>query len=153
MRRRDQVRYWCIAAAALIGLWSAVAPAQRHDSVVLIVNAKSEIVYLSSVEVRKLFTGLPVMRGGHQLRALRNESDTLLDQVFLQNIVSMSEPTYERRVRALAKQQGRVPMPAVHSTHDLLQSLAGDTSVVSFAWASEVSAERGVRVLGVLWQD
>ena len=93
------------------------------------------------------------MRGGHQLRVLRNESDTLLDQVFLQNIVSMSEPTYERRVRALAKQQGRVPMPAVRSTHDLLKSIADDTSVVSFAWASEVSAERGIRVLGVLWQD
>ena len=87
MRSRDLVRAFCLSAISVIGLWSAVASAQRHDAVVLIVSAKSSVVKLSSVEVRKLFTGLSVSRDGHVLRALRNDSDPLLDQIFLRNVV------------------------------------------------------------------
>lgn len=139
--------------ALLMVLWSAAACAERHDAVVLIVNARSAVTSLSSVEVRKLFMGLTVTRGGHALRGLRNDSDQHLDQIFLQNVVAMSDTTYERRVLGLALQQGRTPPPTAHSVDALLRALARDPGAVSFAWESDVAGNPRIRVIRTLWQE
>ncbi len=153
MERGVPVKRGWIRILLAAALWSAAACAQRHDVVVLIDNAGSNVTSLSSVEVRKLFMGLTVMRGGHALRALRNDSDRRLEQIFLQNVVAMSDTTYERRVLGLALRQGRAPPPAAHSVADLLRKIAHDPELVSFAWASDVAGKPGIRIIRTLWQE
>ncbi len=153
MERGVPVKQGWIRLVLAAALWSAAACAQRHDVVVLIVRAGSDVTSLSSVEVRRLFMGLTVMRDGHVLRALRNGSDRRLDQIFLQNVVAMSATTYERRVLALALQQGRTPPQTAHSVGALLRALDRDPEVVSFAWASDVNGRPDVRVIRTLWQQ
>jgi len=138
---------------ALLLLFAVGAMAAPADRVVLIVNAGASFAPLDLAEVRKLFLGFPLIRNGEALHPFRNQSDARLDEVFLQNIVGMSDITYDRRVLSLMLQQGRTPPPSVHSRQQFLSTMATDPLAVSFAWESQVAASSQVKILGVLWHE
>jgi len=153
VERRAAVKVRRLIGVALLALATCLAMAGTPDTVVLIVNAGTNYAALDSVEVRKLFLGLPVIRNGHTLHALRNATDPRLDEIFLQNIVSMSDTTYERRVLTLTMQQGRTPPPSIQDKTRLFAELAADPNAVSFAWADDITASHNVKVMRVLWHE
>jgi hypothetical protein len=138
--------------ALLLGV-AAPLPASADETLVLIVSADSKIEQLDSLEVRKLFLGMTVTHNGDRLRPLLNEAEPRLKQVFLQNIVSMTDMTYDRRTLRLALQGGR-SLPVVYSDKVMLiNTIAADPTAVSFAWAKDVEHDRRIRILRVLWHD
>ncbi len=147
---RKIARVWL--SALLIGA-AVAAPARADESLVLIVSSTSKVTQLDSLEVRKLFLGMTVMHDGDRLRPLLNEADWYLKQVFLQNVVSMTDVTYSRRVSGLARQEGRPSPPTYTDAVPLLDALAADPTAVSFAWARDVQHDRRIKVLRVLWHD
>ena len=141
---------WLFAA-----LVSAVLtmPASADETLVLIVSADSKVEQLDSLEVRKLFLGMTVIHNGDRLRPLLNEAEPRLKDVFLQNIVAMTDMTYDRRILRLALQGGR-SLPAVYADKVMLiNSVASDPTAVSFAWAKDVQHDRRIKVLRILWHD
>src|ERR1700692_1935126 len=108
---------WLLAALVSATL---TMPASADETLVLIVSADSKVDQLDSLEVRKLFLGMTVVHNGDRLRPLLNEAEPRLKDVFLQNVVSMTDMTYDRRILRLALQGGR-SLPAV---------FAGKTCVV-----------------------
>jgi hypothetical protein len=132
---------------------AAVFPACADETLVLVVSADSKIEQLDSLEVRKLFLGMTVVHNGDRLRPLLNEADPRLKEVFLQNIVSMTDMTYDRRLLRLALQGGRSLPPVYPNTAALLSALATDPTAVSFAWAKDVQHDRRIRVVRALWHD
>ena len=138
--------------ALLFGV-AATLPASADETLVLIVSADSKVEQLDSLEVRKLFLGMTVTHNGDRLRPLLNEAEPRLKDVFLQNIVSMTDMTYDRRVLRLALQGGR-SLPVVYSDKStLINSVAADPTAVSFAWATDVQHDKRIRILRVLWHD
>jgi hypothetical protein len=143
-----------LRALVRVGLCLALSlavPAVAEDRLVLLVGADSKISTLSSVDVHKLFLGLTVVVNDQRLHPLRNDSDELMRRIFFQNIVSMSESVYDRRMLALTLQQGRAAPPVLHTTKEVLDALASDADAVSFAWAADAERDPKVRVLRVLW--
>lgn len=140
---------------ALIGAPAALclASSAPADNVVLIVSSRSHFAPLDLLEVRKLFLGFPVLRDGQALHPLRNQSDPRLDQIFLQNIVGMSDTTYDRRVLTLLLQQGRSPPPSLRSGAQLLAAIEQDDYAVSFAWNTDVANWPQVKAIKVLWRE
>ena len=100
----------------------------------LIVSAHSDVDQLDSPLVRRLFLGLTVTQHGSSLRPYLNESDSQLKEIFLQNIVSMSESTYDRYVLQLSLKQGRTQPVVYRSNAQLISSVALDPTAVSYAW-------------------
>ena len=142
------------AAKALLVLWLCAAlPALASEELVLIVAADSKIDQLDSSTVRKLFLGLTVQRMGERLHPLLNESDAQLKEIFLQNVVSMSDSTYDRRVLQLALEQGRKQPTVYQSTPQLINTVAADPTAVSYAWRKDIAGDRRIRVLRTLWHD
>jgi hypothetical protein len=141
------------ATAVLLALVVAVMPAFGDEELVLIVSADSKILQLDSLEVRKLFLGLTVTHDGHRLRPVLNEADARVNEIFLQNVVSMSDITYDRRLLRLALQQGRTQPTAFKDTSLLIQAVGADPNAVSYAWAKDVAHDSRVRIVRVLWQD
>jgi hypothetical protein len=138
--------------ALLLGV-AATLPASADETLVLIVSADSKVEQLDSLEVRKLFLGMTVTHNGDRLRPLLNEAEPRLKDVFLQNIVSMTDMTYDRRLLRLALQGGR-SLPAVYSDKVMLiDTVAADPTAVSFAWAKDVLRDKRIRILRVLWHD
>ncbi len=141
---------WLLALLCCI---AAVVPSSADEALVLIVSADSKVEQLDSLEVRKLFLGMTVTHNGDRLRPLLNEADSRLKDVFLQNIVSMTDMTYDRRLLRLALQGGR-SLPAVYTnTIVLLDTVAADPAAVSFAWARDVQRDKRIKILRVLWRD
>jgi hypothetical protein len=133
----------------LLGTTAAVAV----DRVVLIANVDNPVSVLNTLEVQKLFLGLTLPAGRSTQHPLRNESDEILRQIFYQNIISMSESTYERRLLALTLQQGRTAPPVYKSARELLSAVAADPAAISFAWAADVANDPRIKVLRVLGQE
>ena len=138
---------------ALLFSVAATWPASADETLVLIVSAESKVEQLDSLEVRKLFLGMTVTHNGDRLRPLLNEADARVKDVFLQNIVSMTDMTYDRRILRLALQGGR-SLPAVFTDKArLINAVAADPTAVSFAWAKDVQHDKRIKVLRVLWRD
>ena len=140
--------------ALLLLLLGGQAGAAGHgDRVVLIVNAASPAGMLDAIDIKRLFLGIPVERGDTTLHALLNNSDEQLKMVFLQYVVSMSEPAYQRRLLMLTLEQGR-RMPAAFSDNtQLLAAVGANTGAVSYAWESAALRNPRVRVLRELWHE
>jgi len=138
-----------LGLCVLLGL---ARPAWAEDRLLLLVAAQSRIEALGSVDVHKLFLGLTVVVNDHRLHPLRNDADELMRRVFFQNVVSMSESVYDRRMLALTLQQGIAAPPVLRTTREVLEALAADPDAVSFAWAADVDRDPRVKALRVLWR-
>jgi len=148
VNKTGAIRLLVLSLAAAVML-----QASADETLVLIVSARSKVEQLDSLEVRKLFLGMTVTHNGERLQPLLNESDPQLKAVFLQNVVSMTDVTYDRRLLRLALQGGR-SLPVVYAdTVSLLKAVELDPAAVSFAWSKDVQHDKRIRVLRVLWQD
>ena len=143
---------WLGALLAALLLCSS-RPALAADRLVLVVSASSPVSALNSLEIQKLFLGLTVVTGNVDLHPLRNESDEAMRQLFYQDVISMSEPTYERRLLALTLQQGRTTPPVFRDTRALLNAIAADSHAVSYMWASEAARDARIRILKFLGRE
>jgi hypothetical protein len=141
------------ATAVLLTLLAAAPRALAAEQLVLIVSAASPIVQLDSLEIRKLFLGLTVTQHGTRLRPVLNEADARVKEIFLQNIVSMSDITYDRSLLRLTLIQGQRRPTAYQDIALLLQAVAADGSAVSYAWSKDVGHDPRIKVLRVLWHD
>ena len=131
------------------------APARpASQTVVLVVRADSPVRELDSVAVRKLFLGWPVLPAGSSspLHPLRNRSDALLDEIFLQEIVAMSQPNYDRQMLKRVNQGGLRPTEYT-SIGELTAALNADADAVTFMWERDVGHNPHIRVIRVLWSD
>ena len=141
------------ATAVLLTLLTVAAPALAGEQLVLIVSTDSKVEQLDSLELRKLFLGLTVTHNGNRLRPVLNESDSRVQEIFLQNIVSMSDITYDRRLLRLALIQGQTQPTAYKDVGSLIKVVAADPSAVSYAWLKDVAHDTRIRILRVLWHD
>ncbi len=141
------------ATAVLVALLTATRSAWAADQLVLIVSADSKVEQLDSLEVRKLFLGLTVTHNGDRLRPVLDEADARVKEIFLQNIVSMSDTTYDRSVLRLALIQGQIKPIAYKDIALLLKAVEADPTAVSYAWAKDVAHDSRIKILRVLWYD
>jgi hypothetical protein len=130
------------------------APARpASQAVVLVVRADSPVQELDSVSVRKLFLGLPVLVKGSPLHPLRNRSDALLDEIFLQQIVAMSQSNYDRQILIGVNREGWLRPTEYGHLSELIAALNADPNAVSFMWQRDVGHNPELRVIRVLWSD
>jgi hypothetical protein len=141
------------ATAVLLTLLTATGPVSAAEQLVLIVSADSKVEQLDSLEVRKLFLGLTVTYDGDRLRPVLNEADAHVKEIFLQNIVSMSDTTYDRNVLRLALIQGQIKPIAYKDIALLIKAVIADPAAVSYAWAKDVVHDSRIKILRVLWYD
>jgi len=142
------------AVLLLLLLFGAPWGSAGSQSVVLVVRTDSPVTDLDSVTVRKLFLGLPVLINGRPLHPIRNRADALLDQIFLQEIVAMSQTAYDRQTLTGLNRQGWLRPSEVDSGDAALGKVLADANAVTFVWQRDLAAHNEqVRVIRVLWSD
>ena len=152
MVRSDPVKSFA-ATVFLALLLSAATPVFAAEELVLIVSTRSNIDQLDSPLVRKLFLGLTVTQHGNRLHPVLNEADPEIKELFLQNIVSMSDSTYDRYVLRLSLLQGRTQPTVLRSNAELINAVAADPTVVGYVWARDVARDPRIKILRVVWHD
>ena len=152
MVRSDPVKSFA-ATALLALLLNAATPVFAAEELVLIVSSRSDVDQLDSPLVRRLFLGLTVTMHGSRLRPVLNEADPEIKELFLQNIVSMSESTYDRYVLRLSLLQGRTKPTVYRNNAELINAVAADSTVVGYVWARDVAHDPRIRILRVVCHD
>ncbi|MGB5719088.1 MAG: hypothetical protein WBM34_00215 [Woeseiaceae bacterium] len=144
-----------LAAIIALILGSLAAPASLHadHSMVLIVNAESSIDHIKPVDLRKVYLGFTVTKdGGRVIRAVTNRSNTRLWEIFLQDVMGMSERSYDRRLLSLTLQSGRLRPAVFYDLDQVIDILKSDKDTLAFAWQEDVKDNEDIRIVRVLWQ-
>lgn len=119
---------------------------------VLVCSAELPATSLTHTEVRQLFLGMPTEKNGVDFTPLRNSSDPLITEVFLQKIIFMSKRNYERQLATRVFRLGGA-RPAVYSNvSELRDALRQSPGAVSYMWAKDVLQDDDLKSIGVLWQ-
>jgi len=111
------------------------------------------VLELDSLEIRKLFLGLPVLRNNRALVPIRNGSDRQIAQVFLQDVVAMSQSAYDRRILTQTLQHGRPRPTELKSRDQVISALSTDRYAVSYLWLHDAANNPRLRILRVLWSE
>jgi hypothetical protein len=146
--RKPFAIFACLLAAWLFAL---AARAGSGRELILAASAQSPLPRLSVQETRKLYLGVPVEKNGVTLKPLINSSDALLYEVFLQKVTFMSAEAYDRQVISIVFRLGGQRPEVVTDRQQLNASLLESPNTVTFIWASDLQAYRGLRPVGVLW--
>jgi len=138
---------------ACLVMSSALGARAEDREVVLVVAEDSPISAVSSLQLRKLYLGLPTRLSGIQARPLRNTSDDTLQDIFLQSAMAMSERAYERQLLNLTLRVGNIRPETVPAVDSLKRILQEDNSALTYMWQSDLHEGDGLRVVKVLWQE
>jgi hypothetical protein len=87
------------------------------------------------------------------LHPLRNRSDPLLDEIFLQQVVAMSQSSYDRQMLIGVNRQLSLPPMEYTRVADVTAALSADPYAVSFMWNRDLGHNPRLRVIRVLWGD
>ena len=91
------------------------------------------------------------MHNGLILKPLRNETDPLLTEVFLQKVIFMSERSYDRELLSRVYRLGG-KRPEIYSENTkLVNELRDIPGTLTYMWSDDVEDTAGLKSLGVIW--
>jgi hypothetical protein len=133
-----------LVACTLQSMSMALAEEQR---ITIVASTGSGIKAISAKEVRRAYLGATIVLDGVEIKPLRNQTDKLAAEVFLQKVLFMSAEAYERQLLARAFRGGSYPK-AYESLNDLLAALQKDNSTITFMLYETAINTPGVRIIG-----
>jgi len=87
------------------------------------------------------------------VRALRNESSARVQEIFLQNVVGLTEMQYERRLLINLLNSGAVRPGEYSDIDQLIEAIKSSPMSVSYLLIRDDQVPPGLKVLRVLWAE
>lgn len=116
--------------------------------VVLVAGAQSVVPNLSPDEVRKLYLGMPMLVAGYPLHPLRNNADETVQEMFMQKVMFMSTPAYERQILSRVFRVGGNRPPVYTEMKELVEALESDRTALSYMPKDLAMATPGLKIVG-----
>lgn len=118
---------------------------------VLATHKASSDITLNKDSVRKLYLGMPdAAKAG--VTPICNHSDKVLYEVFLQKVVFLSAPDYERLLVGDSAKGSPQRPPHVETMAGVLKALAAQPSSVTYMWLDTVEQHAELKVVKELWR-
>lgn len=133
---------------AALGLGIAASLWAAEPELVIVANENSPIQFVSATEARRIFLGVPVAIGGKAIVPILNNTSALVQEIFLQKIVFMSAPAYERRMVAKHYRDGGDLPQAIADHQQLVDTLVADTARVSYMLREAIAATPQLKIVG-----
>ena len=153
MKRRFSFTGLMLSAVLIANTFALPLPAAEGRKLVLVAGGQSAAAMLSPEEVRKLYLGVAVTKDGKTFLPLCNHTDMVAYEVFMQKIMYMSGPAYERALMTrLVRTTSSIRPPEYAAEKELLQALAATPNAVTYMWADKAEAA-GLRVVAELWRE
>ena len=153
MKPRINLAGLLLSAILIANTFALPLPAAEGRKLVLVASGQSDAVALSTEEVRKLYLGVTVTKDGKTFLPLCNHTDTVAYEVFMQKVMYMSGPAYERALMTrVVRTTTSIRPPEYAAEKELLQALAATPNAVTYMWADKAEAA-GLKVVGELWRE
>jgi hypothetical protein len=144
------MKYMGAILFAAYTLFAAAAVAHADEQrIAIIAGAGSSIKAITAKEVRRAYLGASIVLDGVEIKPLRNQTDKLAGEVFLQKALFMSAEAYERQLLARAFSGGSRPK-AYDNLADLLDALRNDNATITFMLYETAVNTPGIRIVGNL---
>jgi len=145
----------CFRCLCLMGLFiflnTQIIQAFTRQSLVLATSSASSLPALTLQEVRKVFLGVQLQKGGEHPVPLLNMSDPLIFEVFLQNVAFMSANVYESQsLFAVFRLGGKRP-EKFDDLKTLVSTLQQNPGTMTFLWEDQVRANQGIKTVNVYY--
>ena len=114
----------------------------------MIASTGSPLQEISFPDMRKLYLGLPIQQDGLELVPIRNSTDPLLKEMFLQKVLYMSAAQYERMMVSRIYRNGGARIPEHTNAQQLMQALQSDQRKVTFMLDDAAATTAGVKLIG-----
>lgn len=132
----------------------ALTPSLRahavEPSLVLVANVHSVIQRLSPGETRKLYLGIPMIVDSQRVRPLRNNTDPVVQEMFMQRVMFMSTPAYERQILSRVFRMGGTRPLAYAEMNALIKALEKDPAAVTYLPRELAIARPDLKIVGEL---
>lgn len=113
----------------------------------VVAAASSPVDHITRHELRRLYLGVPYQTRSGQLKPVRNESDPMLREVFLQRIMFMSRNAYQRALATHLVPLREAGLAEYANTGKLISALLAKPGLVSYIWSSEHPEDGGLKIL------
>lgn len=131
----------------------------ESNDIVLVTPVNSDLhiddesfLILSSLEIRKVFLGLPVTRNGNLIEGLVFQPDEEMREIFLRAMVGMTTRTYDKKVLQVRLSSGGSLVPIYTELSELLADFDRSPNAISFVTYEEAK-EHKLQVVQVLWRS
>lgn len=128
-------------------LYAACSFAEERN-LVIVTGAHSPIKTLNLSEVRRLYLGVSFPLDGQDIITLRNNSDPLLEEVFMQRVMFMSTEAYERQILNRVFRAGGQRPQVYTKIGNLIEALDSNPWAVSYMWKDAALENKGIRIIG-----
>ena len=139
-----------VLAFALLCLPGVAAAEQQ---LVLVTADSCPADEISMLDVRKAYLGIGVELQDLQIRAYRLVRDERIERIFFQNVVAMSQITYERRMLSLMLKYGTPRLREFTTTDALAEALQKRECGIGYMWREQAFSYPSLKVIRVLWQE
>jgi hypothetical protein len=117
---------------------------------VLVASLKSQLPFIPASDVRRLFLGVPLMHAEKEVVPLLNGSVVKTKEPFLQKVLFMSAPVYERPMVGRVLRNGGPRILEFQDGNALVQALTSNPKAISFMSGQEAQKAASLKVLGNL---
>lgn len=145
-------RLFILAFVLIVFSTSKDVSAAETRKLVLVTHTKSKISPLTKLALRHLYLGAPIKQRGVRIISVRNMSDPLLYEVFLQKVMHMSASNYERLMISRIYQRGGQRLITVSKTADLVPILQRNLNTLSFMWEETALSTPNIKIVNILWE-
>ena len=141
-----------ISLLACFCLACPVSSAQTTQrSLLLVCGGDAPLESLTHAEIRKVFLGVPVTRNKERLRPLLNSTDSLATNIFLQQVIFMSEREYRRQILSRVFRFGDQRPREYDDIEQLVEDLRNTPGSLSYMWSDQFENHTELKLLSILW--
>jgi hypothetical protein len=144
MKRRE----FLIGVGAL-ALWPTLSSASESN-LVLVAGARSTLPAIPPKDVRKIFLGVPLVLGDKEVVPLFNLSVEETKELFLQKVLFMSGPVYERHIVGRVFRNGGMRIAEFQDSTLLSNALVNNLQSISFMAGQDARKLHSIKILGDL---
>ncbi len=141
-------RNFLAGVGALLVTPAAVWASQ--GGLVLVAGSRSPLPAIGASEVRKIYLGVPLLLADKEVVPLLNLSMPETKELFLQKVLFMSGPVYERHLVGRVFRNGGSRIAEFQDSGALANALSNNTHAISFMSGTEAGKMSTLKILGNL---
>lgn len=151
MIRLTRVTFSLLLTALLLAS-TGHAYASGEKTMVLVADSRVSLSTVTQTDLRKLYLGFSLDNESGQVTAVRNMSDDLLYEVFLQNVLYMSARTYEQQLASRAVHAGMKRPPEASTKSELSVLVQKSGNIMTFMWEDDAHRDPRLKIIQTLWK-
>lgn len=138
-----------ILFAAYMLFAAAITAHADEQRIVIVAGTGSTISSISAKQARHAYLGASVVLSGVEVTPLRNQTNKLVEEVFLQKIMFMSSEAYGRQL--ISRQFSGARVPKLFEDIDrLFNELKNDKTAITFMLYENAVNTPGIKIVGNL---